>query len=147
MRIFLAITSSLVFASAMSLAQAGVIEDLLALPAIQSLLSRQPELQAAVQKCSDAKYRQRNVKICQQAEEASRLTKVPAELRAVLSNPPAAASIREVCLAVQGGPAQNSYLCAELSKAETGFKTLVEQRREAIEAAKRPNFQDAAPGK
>ena len=113
-------------------AHAGIIEDLLASPTIQSLLGRQPELQAAIQKCADARFRQRNASLCQQAEEAARLARVPPELRAVLASPSSAASIRELCLAVQTGPVQNSYLCAELVKADASFKALVEQRRQAI---------------
>ena len=112
-------------------AQAGIIEDLLAVPAIQSLLGRQPELQAVVQRCATASYKQRNAAICQQAEEAARLASMPPVLRTVLATPASAASIRELCLAVQSGPAQNSYLCAELAKADIGFKALMDQRRQA----------------
>ena len=115
-------------------AQAGILEDLLASPAIQSLLNRVPELQATVQRCADAKYRQRNAAACVQAENAARLAKVPAEVRAVLSVPASAASLRDLCLAVQQTKVQETYLCAELGKADTGFKTLIEQRRLAIEA-------------
>ena len=134
---FQKITSLLVLVGTMSLARAGIIEDLLAAPAVQSLLGRLPELQAVVQRCSDARYKQRNPKICQQAEEASRLARMPPELRVVLSNPTTAASMRELCLAVQASAARNSYLCAELSKADANFATLAEQQRQAAEAAQR----------
>ena len=114
--------------STMSFARAGIVEDLLAVPAIQSLLGRVPELQAVVRKCADAKYKQPNAKVCQQAEDASRLAKVPVELRSVLSNPVTAASIRELCLAVRGNPAQNTFICAELYKADSSFKLLMDQQ-------------------
>ena len=115
--------------SQMPLGQAGIIEDLLAVPAIQALLGRQLEIQPLVQRCGDARFKQRNVKLCQQAEEASRLAKMPIELRAVMSNPTTAASMRELCLAVQAAPARNSYLCAELAKADVGFRAQMEQQR------------------
>ncbi len=124
----------LALALAWPMANAGLIEDLLAIPAIQSLLGRQPELQAVVQRCADVRYKQRNPAICQQAEEANRLAKMPPELRAVLANPTTAKSLRELCLAVQAGALNNSYLCAELYKAESGFKAQADQQRQAAEA-------------
>lgn len=128
-------------------AQAGILEDLLASPAIQSLLVRVPELQATMQRCADAKYKQRNTAACVQAENAARLAKVPPEVRAVLSMPASAASLRDLCLAVQQTKMQETYLCAELGKADTGFKTLVEQRRVAVEATQMQNNQSAELGK
>ena len=128
-------------------AQAGILEDLLASPAIQSLLVRVPELQATMQRCADAKYRQRNTAVCVQAENAARLAKVPPEVRAVLSVPASAASLRDLCLAVQQTKMQETYLCAELGKADTGFKSLIEQRRATVEAAKMQNIQTQELGK
>lgn len=116
-------------------AQAGILEDLLAIPAIQSLLGRQPDLQATVKRCADARFRQANATACQQAEQAERLARMPPELRAVLAVPASAGSIRELCLAAQGGPKQNSHLCAELSKADSSFQSLAEQQRKAAAAA------------
>lgn len=147
MKIHLKIATIALLASTMPMAQAGYIEDLLAVPAIQSLLGRQPELQATLQKCGDWRYRQRNARFCQQAEEAGRLTRMPPELRAVLSNPPAAASIRELCLVAQGTRVQHSYLCTELSRADVSFTARVEQQRQATEAAQRQTNQDAQLGK
>ena len=80
-------------------AQAGILEDLLASPAIQSLLVRVPELQATMQRCADAKYRQRNAAACVQAENAARLAKVPLEMRALLSVPASDAALRDLYLA------------------------------------------------
>ena len=119
--------------SAAPVAQAGVIEDLLAIPAIQSLLGKLPELQSAVVRCNDARYKQREAKLCQQAEEANRLARMPAELRFVMSNPTAAASMRELCLAVQSTPVRNSYLCVELARADVAFGVQVQQQQQAEE--------------
>ncbi|GEM_PF-1438088 len=127
-------------------ANAGVMEELLALPAIQSLLGRLPDVQATLQRCADVRYKQRNAGLCQQAESASRLAKMPLELRAVLAVPAASASIRELCLAVQSGPTQNSYLCAELAKADLGFKTQLDQTRQANEAVELQRRQRAGGG-
>ena len=124
-------------------AQAGILEDLLASPAIQSLLNRVPELQATVQRCADARYRQRNTPACQQAEQAARLAKVPPELRAVLAVPAASTSLRDLCLAVQASKTQETYLCAELGKADTSFKSLMDQRRAVIEAGQTQNSQNS----
>ena len=116
-----------------SIANAGIVEDLLALPAIQSFLGRQTELQSALQKCGDGQFKQRNAQICQRAEEASRLARMPAELRAVKSYPNSATSLRELRLAVQSVSAKNSYLCVELVKADSSFKGQVELQQAAQE--------------
>lgn len=118
-------------------AHAGLLEDLLALPAIQALLGRQPDIQTVLKRCADARYRQANAASCQQAEQADRLARVPAELRAVLAVPAAAASLRELCLSAQAGPLRSSYLCAELGKADQSFLLLAEQQRKAAEQTQR----------
>lgn len=103
-------------------AQAGIIEDLLALPAIQSLLGRVPELEPLVKRCDDITYRQRNLELCQRAAQAAQLAKMPPELRAVMATPPAAASLRELCITAIGRPAYNGYLCQELHKYDETFR-------------------------
>ena len=128
-------------------AQAGIVEDLLASSAIQSLLVRVPELQATMQRCTDAKYKQRNTAVCVQAENAARLAKVPPEVRAVRSVPASAASLRDLCLAAQQTNMQETYLCVELGKADTGFKSLIEQRHATGETAKIQNIQAQELGK
>ena len=118
---------SLLLAAVMLAAQpsahAGLIEDLLALPAIQSLLGKVAELEPLVKRCEDLAYKQRNLQACQQAIQAAQLAKMPPELRAVMSTPPAAASLRDLCLAAVGKPAYDSYLCKELYKFDETFKT------------------------
>lgn len=112
-----------VLLTAQPAAQAGVIEDLLAIPAIQSLLGRIPELDSLVKRCQNITYKQRNATLCQQATQAYQLAKMPPELRAVMSTPPAAASLRALCLAAVGTPAYNGYLCTELYRFDDTFKT------------------------
>lgn len=118
-------------------AQAGILEELLAVPAIQSLLGRLPELPVITRNCADPAFKQRNASFCQQAEDAARLANMPAELRLLMAQPRAAASLRELCLAVVGQPAQSSYLCAELIRAEAGFNSLSEQRRRLLQQQNR----------
>ncbi len=117
---------SLLVAGAMLIAQpvarAGVIEDLLAVPAIQALLGRVPELDPLVKRCENVTYKQRNLTLCQQAQQAAQLAKMPPELRVVMATAPAAASLRELCIAAIGQPAYSGYLCTELYKFDETFK-------------------------
>jgi hypothetical protein len=62
---------------------------------------------------------------------------MPTELRLLMAQPRAAASLRELCLAAVGRPMQNSYLCAELYKAESGFNSMAEQRRKLLQEQNR----------
>jgi hypothetical protein len=103
-------------------AHAGLIEDLLAIPAIQSLLGRIPELEPLVRRCDDVNYKQRNLELCQQAAQAAQLARMPPELRSVMATPPAAASLRDLCITAIGRPAYDSYLCKELYKFDETFK-------------------------
>ncbi len=137
MLIRLAAAISLALTLASPAAQAGIIEDLLAKPSVQALLGRLPDAQNTMKSCADARYQQRNAKLCQEAAEAVRIASIPPDLRAVLATPNGSASIRQLCLAVQGSAVQASYLCAELAKADATFKTLVEQQRvqQAAQAA------------
>ena len=100
---------------------AGALEDLLANPAIQSLLARQGDLRNALARCSDPRIRQQNQQLCLQADDANRLARMPIELRAILSNPVAADSLRELCMAVQGMQTQNTFLCTRLFEADPAF--------------------------
>ena len=118
-----------------SAAPAGALEDLLANPAIQSFLARQADLRAALARCGDARTRQQYPQLCQQADDANRLATMPPELRALMVHPAASASLRDICMSVQGTSAQESYLCAELFKADSVFaqqaRALRYQRNEA----------------
>jgi hypothetical protein len=118
-------------------AQAGILEDLLAVPAIQSLLGRLPELPIISRNCADPTFKQRNATFCQQVDDAARLAQMPTELRLLMAQPRAAASLRELCLAAVGRPMQNTYLCNELYKAESGFNSMAEQRRKLLQEQNR----------
>lgn len=147
MKRHLTIVGALLLTCMASASQAGIIEDLLALPAIQSYMGRQPELQAAIQRCANARYKQQNSNACLLAEQASRMSRVPLEVRTLLANPTTAASLRELCLAAIGSAAQNTYLCAELSKAETSFQTLAQQQRAVNQDNQMQRNQDAQLGR
>ena len=108
MLIRLAAAVSLALTFAAPLAQAGIIEDLLAKPSVQALLGRLPDAQNTMKSCADTRYQQRNVKLCQEAAEAVRIASIPPDLRAVLATPNGSASIRQRCLAVQGSAVQAS---------------------------------------
>ena len=118
-------------------AHAGFLEDLLARPAIQTLLGRQPELQVTLKNCGNAAFKQRNLAGCTQAEQAAKLAAMPVELRAVMSGKASSASLRELCLVAQPTPAKDSYLCAELFKADSAFKAEAEQAQRNAEQVQR----------
>jgi hypothetical protein len=122
MRPLIRLTLAACIAVPSAFAQAGIIEDLLAVPAIQSLLGRLPELPNLVRNCQDAGYKQRNLAFCQQAEQAALLAKMPIELRAVMARKDSADSLRELCVAAIGKLPKESYLCAELYKYDSDFQ-------------------------
>jgi len=103
-------------------AQAGILEDLLAVPAIQSLLGRSSELPSIASKCENIHFRMGNAALCQQARQAALLASMPPALRTLMSHPQSAKSLRELCVAAIGTPVQGSYLCAELAKGDSVFQ-------------------------
>lgn len=113
------------------LAHANLVEQLLALPAIQNLLNRVPELQALAQQCGNPAYRQRNIEPCQRADQAAALSRMPPQLRALMANPVMANSLRELCVAAVG-TGRTSYLCVELSKADAQFLMRAREREAEI---------------
>ena len=112
----------------------NLIEQLLALPAIQNLMQKVPELQNLTQQCANPAYRQRNAESCLRAEQAAALGRMPHELRVVMSSPVAAKSLRELCMtAVNMGT--TSWLCVELGKADTQFGQQMRLRQMEINAS------------
>jgi hypothetical protein len=103
-------------------AHAGLLDDLLKNPSIQGLMGRS-DLSTMVAACRDPAYRQANAAQCM--ENALVLSRLPTEMRVLMSNAQSANSLREICAAVQGQPQTNSYLCAELRKAELAVGTQV----------------------
>ena len=98
-------------------AQAGLLDDLLKNPTIQSILNR-ADLTNMVNTCKDVTYRRANQTQCANFENALLINKLPVEMRVVMSNQQSANSLRELCGVAQGSVQANSYLCAELRKAE-----------------------------
>lgn len=105
-------------------AHAGLIDDLLKNPTIQGLIGR-ADLNTMVAACRDAGYRQANSAQCQNIESAGVLAKLPNEMRALMSSTQGAQSLRELCTAVFYQPQANTYLCAELRKAEAAVGLVV----------------------
>ena len=105
-------------------ANAGLLDDLLKNPTIHGLMGRS-DLNTMVAACRDAAYRQANGPQCANMENALILSRLPNEMRVLTSNPQSASSLREIFAAVQGQPQTNSYLCAELRKAELAVGTQV----------------------
>ena len=103
---------------------AGLLDDLLKNPSIQGLMGRS-DLTTMVAACRDSAYRQANSAPCTNMENALVLSRLPNEMRVLMSNSQSANSLREICAAVQGQPQTNSYLCAELRKAELAVGTQV----------------------
>ena len=92
-------------------------------------LAKQGDVRSILLRCSDPTYQQRNAVACKHAEDARALAAMPIELRMLMSKPEMAGSMRELCLSAQMGALRNSYLCAELYKAEAGFRQIADQYR------------------
>ena len=103
-------------------AHAGLLDDLLKNPTVQGLMGRS-DLNTMVAACRDPGYRQASAAQCVNVENAVILSRLPNEMRVLMSNAQSANSLREICAAVQGLPQNNSYLCAELRKAEFAIGT------------------------
>ncbi|MEO8542185.1 MAG: hypothetical protein ABI434_01315 [Burkholderiaceae bacterium] len=116
---------------AVQTAQAGILEDLLAVPAIQALLGRSSELPTIARKCENVQFRTANNTFCQQARQAELLTKMPPQLRMLMAHAPSAQSLRQLCIGAIGTPTQGSYLCAELAKSDSVFQAQAQTQSQA----------------
>ena len=116
-KLLAALGATVAFASLSLPAHAGLLDDLLRNPSIQGLMGRK-DLNTMVAACRDPAYRQGNAAQCMNMESALILSRLPTEMRVLMSNTQSANSLREICAAVQGQPQTHSYLCAELRKAE-----------------------------
>ena len=117
------VTSSLIaiwIFAASTHAHAGLLDDLLRNPTIQALMNR-GDLTTLVSSCQNANYRRNNQTQCVNAENALVISKLPSEMRAVMGNQQSANSLRELCSQAQSTAVANSYLCAELRRAETAI--------------------------
>lgn len=104
---------------------AGVLEQILANPRVQALLSKPLEVTNALNLCANEAFKSANVQTCAEAANAQIVLRLPFEMRTVMSNANSAQSLRDLCLAAQSTPQGNSYLCAELVKADSTFAAAV----------------------
>ena len=100
---------------------AGVLEQILNNPQVQALIGVPANVTSALNLCSNPAYKAANAQTCANADNASMVLKLPFEMRTVMSSPSSAKSLRDLCLGVQASPLRDSYLCAELIKADSTF--------------------------
>jgi hypothetical protein len=112
-------------------AHADLIERILANPKIQALIGKPAELTNALKLCDDVRYRNANAVACAEAQQAAMANRLPFEMRTVMSNAKSAQSLRDLCVAAQTTAQRDSYLCAELSKADVAFGATLQNARNA----------------
>ena len=110
---------------------AGLIEQILANPRIQSLIGKPLDVTNLLNLCGNDAYKKANVQSCAEAANAQMVLRLPFEMRTVMANPTSAQSLRDICLAAQATPQANSYLCAELVKADSTFAAAIANARTA----------------
>jgi hypothetical protein len=128
-RIVPALAVTLAVLSATPLAHANIIERILANPKIQALLGRPGDITGMLERCKNPNYQRVNQQACAEAQQADMMMKLPHEMRTVMSNPRSAQSLRDLCLAVQNMPQRESFLCAELTRADQNFAALAGERQ------------------
>ncbi len=102
-------------------AYANWIEQILNNPRVQALIGKPAEVLNQVQLCNNPAYRRSNAQACADADSASIASKMPLEMRLVMTNKNSAKALRDLCLAAQTTVQQGNYLCAELAKADKDF--------------------------
>ncbi len=124
------VSAALVFALALpSVHAAGVLEQILANPRVQQLLGVPANVASTLNLCNNPSYKTANAQACADAGNASMVLKLPFEMRTVMSNPQSAKSLRDICLAAQSTAQRDSYLCAELGKADSTFAASIAAER------------------
>jgi hypothetical protein len=104
---------------------AGILEQILANPRIQALIGKPNEVSTFLGFCNNPSYQIANAQVCAEVTQTQMVLRLPFEMRTVMSNPTSAQSLRDLCLAAQATPQANSYLCAELIKADSNFANAV----------------------
>ncbi len=120
---------------AISLSQvhaAGVLEQILANPQVQALIGTPATVTNTLNLCNNPTYRAANAQACANATNADMVLKLPFEMRTVMSNPNSAQSLRDLCVVAQGSVQRDSYLCAQLAKADTSFAASLAAERNRI---------------
>jgi hypothetical protein len=143
---FSQVSAALVFALALpSVHAAGVLEQILANPRVQQLLGVPANVASTLNLCSNPSYKAANAQACADAGNASMVLKLPFEMRTVMSNAQSAQSLRDICLAAQNTAQRDSYLCAELGKADVGFaKNLADERNRGQNGGSNSTGNDAS---
>jgi hypothetical protein len=116
----------------------NVLERILANPKVQELIGKPSDVLSALGRCGNANYQRSNSQLCESAMNADRALKMPVEMRLLMTNKQSAASLREMCIAAQPTHLANTYLCAELAKADKTFGA-------QMEFARQKAAQDAGP--
>jgi hypothetical protein len=107
----------------------SVLEKILANPKVQALIGKPTEVVNILGLCKNANYQRANAQACQDAANAEMALKLPFEMRTVMSNQRSAQSMRDLCIAAQATPQRDSYLCAELAKADGAFNAAMQGAR------------------
>jgi hypothetical protein len=121
--------TSLLFATS---AQANFIEQILSNPRIQALLGKPAEILSQSQQCKNVSFKNANTQLCADVANAEIASKMPFEMRTVMTNRTSSQALRDLCLAAQTTGQQNNYLCAELSKADKDFAAAAAAARTGI---------------
>jgi hypothetical protein len=122
------LTLSILFSAAPAQAQ-NLLERILANPKIQVLLGKPNEIINTLGLCKNPTYQRANAQSCLDAANADMVLKLPFEMRTVMSSSKSAQSMRDLCIAAQSTAQRDSYLCAELAKADTNFATALQGAR------------------
>lgn len=107
----------------------NILERILNNPNVQALLGKPADVVNLLGLCQNANFQRANPQVCQEASQADMVLKLPFEMRTVMSNQRSAQSLRDICLAVQPTQQHNSYLCAELAKADISFGSALQNAR------------------
>ena len=102
-------------------AQVNVIEQILNNPRVQALLGKPAEILNQSKQCEAPNFRRGNTQLCTDVDNAASASKMPFEMRTVMTNRTSAQALRDLCIAAQTTPQQSNYLCAELGKADKNF--------------------------
>ena len=121
---------------------AGLIEQILANPRIQSLIGKPLDVTNLLNLCGNDAYKKANVQTCAEAANAQMVLRLPFEMRTVMANPTSAQSLRDICLAAQTTQQANSYLCAELVKADSTFAAAIANARVNTSGGNLPDRSD-----
>jgi hypothetical protein len=120
-------------------AHANLLEQILNNPRVQAHLGNLTKAASLLNECKNPSYSQRNAQACTEVRQAEMVYKLPFEMRTVMTNSKSAQSLRDLCIAAQNTPQRESYLCAELAKADSEFAATLQGVRQNIDSQAGPN--------